>query len=203
MDGFERRRNDKKEAIVQAATELFDQYGFDRVTVSEIAEKARVSKVSIYNFFESKDNLRRVIIKGFLDAKLAERNALLESDKSFKDKIGDFVNIQSSYYGKHSLKLFFEAVDGDPSIKRYFDEYTAANYEYIRRFIDMGKQSGVFAKNLSHEVIETYIDIFASYYFNHPEIGDKFERNPELAREANMLFLGGLIQQESANKGEE
>jgi AcrR family transcriptional regulator len=51
LDGFEKRRNDKKKAIMQTALELFDQYGFDKVTVTEIANKAHVSKVSIYNFF--------------------------------------------------------------------------------------------------------------------------------------------------------
>ena len=32
MDGFEKRRNEKKKAIMQMALELFDQYGFDKVT---------------------------------------------------------------------------------------------------------------------------------------------------------------------------
>ncbi len=73
MNGFEQRRNEKKKAIMKAALALFDQYGFDKVTVTEIAEKAHVSKVSIYKYFESKGNLRRMIIKDILEESTAKR----------------------------------------------------------------------------------------------------------------------------------
>ena len=82
MDGFEKRRNDKKKAIMQTALELFDQYGFDKVTVTEIAAKAHVSKVSIYNFFESKDNLRRIIIKDMLDESTEKIKTLIENQNA-------------------------------------------------------------------------------------------------------------------------
>ena len=57
MDGFEKRREQKKKDILKAALSLFQQYGVQKVTISEIAKKANVSQVTIYNYFESKDNL--------------------------------------------------------------------------------------------------------------------------------------------------
>ena len=67
------------------------------------------------------------------------------------------------------------------------------------QFIDKGKQSGVFSLDISNTAIEMYIDIFQSYYLHNMrnrEIRDRFERNPKLAEEINMLFLDGLIQGE-------
>ncbi len=97
LDGFEKRRNDKKKAIMQAALELFDQYGFDKVAVTEIAAKAHVSKVSIYNFFESKDNLRRIIIKNMLDESIEKIRTLIEKGGSFIDKIEEYIQIRTWY----------------------------------------------------------------------------------------------------------
>ena len=51
MDGFERRKEQKKESIRRAALELFQNYGFKKVSVNDIAERAGVSQVTIYNGF--------------------------------------------------------------------------------------------------------------------------------------------------------
>ena len=45
---------EKKERIFKNALELFEQYGYDNVTVAEIAEKSDISEGSVYNFFGSK-----------------------------------------------------------------------------------------------------------------------------------------------------
>lgn len=193
MDGFEKRRNEKKKAILQTALELFDQYGFDRVTVTEIADKAHVSKVSIYNFFGSKDNLRRIIIKNMLDESIEKIRTLIEKEGSFSDKIEEYIRIRTWYYGKYSLRLFFEAVESDPEVRQYVDEFNAANKRLLMRSIAEGKRSGIFSPDVSDSAIEIYIDMIQTYLMHNREIRERIERNPELIREINMMFIDGLI----------
>jgi AcrR family transcriptional regulator len=193
LDGFEKRRNDKKKAILRAALELFDQYGFDKVTVTEIAEKAHVSKVSIYNFFESKDNLRRILVKNILDESIGKVQRLIEKDENFIDKIEEYIQIRSWYYGKYSLQFFFDAVESDSELQRYLDDFNASNKRLAMEFIDEGKRSGVFSPDVSDTAIEICIDMFQTYLFHNRVIRDTFEHNPKLAQEVNMLFLNSLI----------
>ena len=47
MDGFERRKEQKKESIRRAALELFQNYGFKKVSVNDIAERAGVSQIEL------------------------------------------------------------------------------------------------------------------------------------------------------------
>jgi len=47
----------KREAIVQAATALFQQHGFDGISMDKVAEAAEVSKRTLYNHFPSKEEL--------------------------------------------------------------------------------------------------------------------------------------------------
>jgi len=200
LDGFEKRRNDKKKAIMQTALELFDQYGFDKISMTDIAEKAHVSRASIYNFFESKDNLRRIIIKDILDDSIENLQTLLEKQSNFISKISEYIQIRTWYYSKHSLNFFFETVESDPELRLYLDDFIAAHRRLLTKFIDEGKQSGVFSPDISNSAIEMYIDIFQSYFLQNMhkrEIQDRLERNPKLAEEINMLFLDGLIQDNS------
>lgn len=193
MDGFEKRRNDKKKAILQAALELFDQHGFDKVTVTEIAEKAHVSKVSIYNFFESKDNLRRVIIKDILDESIRNVQELIGKEGNFIDKIREYIQIRTWYYGKYGLQFFFNAVESDSELRQYFAEFNAASKRLVMEFIAEGKRSGVFSSDTSDTAIEIVIDMFQTYLFHNREIRNTLERNPKLAEEVHMLFMDGLI----------
>lgn len=47
----------KRQAILQAATELFPLKGFASVSMMEIAERAKVSKLTLYSHFADKDDL--------------------------------------------------------------------------------------------------------------------------------------------------
>ncbi len=193
MDGFGRRTSEKKRAISETALALFDQYGFDKVTVAEIAEKAHVSKVSIYNYFESKDNLRRAIIKEILSESLRRGQQLIEREGSFVDKIAEYIQIRTSYLGKHSLQFIIDAVDSDTEIRQTMEEFKAANKKLALQFIDQGKRSGVFSPDISDHAIQFSIDMFQTYLLQNKEFRDAFEHNPKLAEEVNRLFLNGLV----------
>lgn len=53
----------KKEQIIQAARELFHQFGFKKVSMDEIAKKAGVTKKTIYMYFNSKEDLLKYFIQ--------------------------------------------------------------------------------------------------------------------------------------------
>jgi AcrR family transcriptional regulator len=54
---------EREQRILNAASELIVQYGFDKTTVSDIAERAGISKGAVYLHFESKETLFDALIK--------------------------------------------------------------------------------------------------------------------------------------------
>lgn len=56
-DTFKQLPEEKAQRILDSAAALFAERGFSRTDVAEIAARAGVAKGSIYNYFESKDDL--------------------------------------------------------------------------------------------------------------------------------------------------
>jgi AcrR family transcriptional regulator len=54
---------EREQRILNAAEKLIAQYGYDKTTVSDIAEGAGISKGAVYLHFESKETLFDVLIK--------------------------------------------------------------------------------------------------------------------------------------------
>lgn len=84
---FEQLRESSRTEILNAALELFAQNGFHGTSISQIAEKAGISKGLMYNYFKSKDDLLRTIIDdGFqkLGEIMAEVNAETDPPKALE-----------------------------------------------------------------------------------------------------------------------
>ncbi len=84
MDALQKRRAEEKEqrreAIIDAAEQVFADTGFDRATIDEVARQARVSRALVYLYFKNRDELQlavgvralRLLREHFLAAVAAE-----------------------------------------------------------------------------------------------------------------------------------
>lgn len=50
-------QNDTRTRIINAAIELFNDYGFDETTIPMICEKAKVSKTTLHYYFPRKQDI--------------------------------------------------------------------------------------------------------------------------------------------------
>ena len=101
MDGFTRRKERVKESIMNAALELFHAYGFKKVSINEIAAKANVSPVSIYNHFGSKQDLIKDVLIKVIDGIYDARRAIIvDANTSFTEKLHQMLTAKDSdaYY---------------------------------------------------------------------------------------------------------
>jgi AcrR family transcriptional regulator len=68
----ERRKQQARQAISGVAMAMFEAFGFDEVTISQVAEAAGVSKMTVTNYFPRKEDLvfdrAEVIIGSLADA---------------------------------------------------------------------------------------------------------------------------------------
>lgn len=53
----ERKKMATRHLLTHTAVELFEEHGFDNVTVAEVADAAEVSRMTVFNYFSTKEDL--------------------------------------------------------------------------------------------------------------------------------------------------
>lgn len=190
MDGFQRRKEKKKEDILEAATALFMEEGIQKVAISEIAKKANVSQVTIYNYFESKHNLIHEVVIFYIDNALKEFKAIIHDTIPFPEKVKHIIfhkkeraiKIHEEFY-QYLMKEY--ATEG-----HYFEKiYMEKAIPYFAEFFNQGKEQGFINRNLSNEAILLYIQMIAEY-FRKEEI---YQHALPLTDDLTNIFFYGIV----------
>ncbi|CAD0341146.1 TetR/AcrR family transcriptional regulator [Xanthomonas hortorum] len=82
-----RRAHDKRGAILAAARQLFPRHGFDKTSMDTIAERAMVSKATVYAHFASKEVLFRTTLEALAHASPNRWDALLEMQAPLEQRL--------------------------------------------------------------------------------------------------------------------
>ncbi len=75
----------KKKAILATTFVLLNNKEIKNITVDEIADKAVVSKVTLFKYYKNKNHLMNVVIMNALKNMLVEVEAIIDSDLDFED----------------------------------------------------------------------------------------------------------------------
>lgn len=156
MDGYQRRRDEKRGQIFAAAQELFGRYGFKRVTIEEVAERAGVSKVTIYTYFKSKSGLIRELVAETYRARKTAIEALIHSDVPFPDKVNALVLQKSDASASDSGEFLRQIVEHPAWRNQPVEELDAL----ITELMEQGKREGFVSKDAPLRALRLYIDIF-------------------------------------------
>ncbi|WP_428382530.1 TetR/AcrR family transcriptional regulator [Nevskia ramosa] len=92
-----------RERIVAAAGEHFSRYGYDKTTVSDLADAIGFSKAYIYRFFNSKQAIAEAICKSCLGAIIGEVEATVAQARTPTEKLQKM--LETAVY--NSVLLFF------------------------------------------------------------------------------------------------
>ncbi len=193
MDGFEKRKEKKKDSIRRAALELFQSHGFRKVSVAEIARQADVSQVTIYNYFGSREGLIQDVIKWFVGDLMQKYLDLMSSDRPFQEKLEAMVFDKTRMIDQFQGELLTTYIKIDPELRSYVDALAVNQViPAMNAFFQEGIDQGCIDPKLSTEAIMAYFEIFRRGYYNAPELVEKISKNPDLARELIRLISYGL-----------
>ncbi|WP_110113291.1 TetR/AcrR family transcriptional regulator [Bacillus sp. CGMCC 1.16541] len=193
MNGFEKRKNQKKADIRAAAYRLFNEYGPKQVNMAQIAKEASVSQVTIYNHFQSKEQLLREVIMEYLEKQLSIYTTLMQSDEPFQTKIEHI--IFEKIHAKNPMKreFFQSAIEGDEELQAYFQQYYEQKaLPLLAAFIMDGKQKGAISNEISVESILFFINALKQQMDQLP-VDSPFFNQPEKVKEMLHLFFYGIM----------
>lgn len=115
-------REQKRVKIMNSALDLFAEKGFDATSINMIAKRACISKGLIYNYFESKEELIKIIIVDGFDKFLMEfdtnKDGIL-TDEEFIHFINMTFEIIKNNF--QFWKLYFMVV-AQPAVLKFVEE---------------------------------------------------------------------------------
>jgi len=194
MNGFERRREQKKENIRQAALELFKLHGFEKVSINNIAHKARVSHVTIYNHFGNKEELVREVIRTLLLDMLEKYRAIVRGGETFPEKLEMIVFDKTEVASQYQGELLQSAARNDPVVQQFIESLWQKEINQLTLdFIEDGQKLGYINQELSHEAILAYFEILRKGIFASSGLLANTVRNAEFSRDLVSLIHYGLL----------
>ena len=139
----------KFQQIVETATDLFMRFGVKRVTVEEICQTAKISKMTFYKYFGNKIDLAEYIIFKILEDAQLEFDNIFNLSNSFADKINQFIKIKMVYAHRFSKEFYLDFLNLSPKIHNKILKYTERNQSTFINLIEQAQRNGEVRKDIS------------------------------------------------------
>ncbi len=189
-----------KDRIKSIAKDLFSKYGFSKVTTDEISSTLGISKRTLYNFFESKENLIEEIISDELKKiEDAINELIIKADKGkfdFIETIKSLFKIMNEQSLTFTKEFFDDLFKSAPNQLRKIEEFREKHFKTnFFTFYNMGVEQGYVKKHIDKNIF-----YFIFYHSFHEIIKPKILSNiPKTANEViediiDILLTGALTQ---------
>ncbi|MCP1122679.1 TetR/AcrR family transcriptional regulator [Bacillus sp. 3103sda1] len=193
MNGFERRKQNKIEQIYSSSFELFSKYGFQKVSMNEIAQNANVSPSTIYNYFGTKEQLYADMLMNWMDKQLEQYEKILDSACSFPEKTKEIMLLEAKNLqilsDKFQKSPFSEGSGLMQKLKNYSEQKVM---QFFMKFVAIGKQEGYIHRDQTEEIIMLYFKMYKNELGRHLEASNQ-ERITRSMDQLIDLFFFGLV----------
>lgn len=122
--GSEELTNSRKEEIINACAELYETMGFRDITIRDIGAKTSFTRTSIYNYFQTKEEIFLALLQREYTAWIADLEAILEqhealSSSGFADAIAH--TLEKRTYMLKLLSMNLYDMEGSSRIENLVD----------------------------------------------------------------------------------
>lgn len=156
---------DRHDLILNAAEQVFSQHGYSATTMDAVAAEAGVAKGSLYNYFDSKQQLFTRLYNYVMRRDFEKLDSMVRQSVSAGERIervlDDWAERVETFRVFGALMLEFWATAAREQNKGAFGEEFTEHYEQARlrvaEIVRQGMESGEFADHLIPEVAASLI----------------------------------------------
>ncbi len=188
----QRDPNATRQALLDSAVGLFEQFGYDVTSVQQIVDKAERTKGAFYHYFDSKEDLLHEIHDGFIDYQLELAREVVARDIPIDEKLHQFiVEVLMEPIGRykseitiylHEQRFLAEDAFGQIRVKR--DEFA----DHVNDLIVTGVEAGVFTDRGPSRVVA--FGIIGMSAWTHTWMASSGALSP---REIGEIFAGMIL----------
>ncbi|BFH64063.1 TetR/AcrR family transcriptional regulator [Paenibacillus azoreducens] len=193
MNGFERRARQIKGKIKETTLNMLSTSSMKEIRIADIARKAGVSQVTIYNYFGSKEALIREIFLEFMESILDEFEAVVTGEAALKEKI-EFIILQKKK-NSHSFhpSVIAELMENDSEVRVMVQKnYEERSLPLVVELLTKSKANGEISNDISIDTVMLYLNML--YESSHRMLESiQYEEDQEkLIEEMVQVFFYGI-----------
>lgn len=154
-------REENERIILEAAEDVFANYGYEGATTSRIARQAGIPKANLHYYFPTKEVLYRCVIDKIFNIWLDAANSFDDCDDPV-EAISRYIDkkMDISRLNPNGSKIWAnEIIQRAPVIQDYLETtlntWSISRAAVIQRWIDEGKMSDVEPKHLLYMIWAT------------------------------------------------
>jgi outer membrane protein len=196
--------SDPRQRLLDAGLKLFANRGYAGTAVQDITEEAKVTKPTLYYYFESKEGLFQALVDQAMDERLRLMRRAAPPEKATVDQLTDIIAALTDFAHRQPdlLRLTFAiafAADGEYPSGFKKNHKMRESYLFVREMIQTGLDRGVLNQAYSiDELTRSYFQL-VQHSIVITIIEPKLKRiKPAMAMPPRMkpkriveLFLGG------------
>ncbi|WP_139902754.1 TetR/AcrR family transcriptional regulator [Clostridium thermarum] len=162
MNGYEKRTQDKRNQVLEAAFELMSKDGgIENLTIDDVAKNAKVSKTSIFKYFGSKENLINEVFKYFLDKIGNTAREIMSKNMPFEETLIAMTQNKINHIKKINKQFYLDLMDfltrkQDNGLSLLMDQYTKESYSIMLDLFHRGRKEGKVDLKYSDEFLLLY-----------------------------------------------
>ena len=193
-----------KEKIFSVSIDLFSRYGYDGVSIRQIAREVGIKESSIYNHYKSKESILNMILEFYIEEMKSDEISLTQANEN--------LNVSLEYFYNAGLDLYISKLS-KPNMMKITRIILVEAYhnEKIRQFIKKEMVDGpingwilLFNLMKDNNLIDGNADsrqLAESFYYyglyllnehfiiNYPEDDEKFLRDLAVKSQRHMKLI--------------
>jgi AcrR family transcriptional regulator len=170
------RSRDRYDAILNAATNLFSEKGFERTTTNEIASRAEVSIGSLYQYFQNKEDVVRAIMDRHIETVRGVTDDFMSRDVQDLPVPEAVDQLLEPYIRFHTESAAFSRLWLGADLSEDLDETLAPLSDQAMLSMLMREGSARFRSQAASEVKRMLVDYFESLIREHKSGPDSAPR---------------------------
>ena len=143
------KRNETSRRILDTATEIFSESGFEGARVDEIAKRAGVNKASIYYHIGDKEALYARVIHDLFGKAAKQVIQNIKTGLSPQDKLKNYIRTLAGIVDRHpeiAAIMLREQASGGKNLPELIAQDIAGFVGIITEILDEGARQGIFIK---------------------------------------------------------
>jgi TetR/AcrR family transcriptional regulator, cholesterol catabolism regulator len=195
----EREEEFRRNLVLDAAESLFAERGFDGTTVAEIAERSELAKGSLYQLFQSKDEIFSALVKRKMDHIWKLLDEIFSRDISPLEKMRLIMRekLAAVWDSRQFARIFLNELKGlhwtiEPPLMASVHEKAGLGLKRIEVLFEEGQKIGEFRDDLhATTLVAAFAGFTNAIIYTWLNREDDFKMEDAL-NQAMELFMNGV-----------